>query len=327
MANCASSGGPQPGTIIKLEFRQTEETLLAYEIETDTGMYCSASLDEDGFLRRLTGAPVIGDAQPPVKEDMLPAVVNEFQSWMPLCQEARTDKSTLKGPPSTNKYRCVACGKVSPTKQLKTCSRCRTVAYCNASCQERDYREHREACKAVAKGRDDFLAEYGSKMSKRERKQALRHGSRSQLQYETLHAFLMESGLFWGGAHFLRGLVERAFWASESSDGSAAMRQLVDEHVDGMGSIMSEIIITSDNLARLVSGVLHFFEKAPDIASYCAAGVDLFFQVSMFRPLVLYDAPAINEDEMPEEFKKAQRKARREEKRKKKMGRSNKHKK
>eukprot|EP00542_Grammatophora_oceanica_P019200 CAMPEP_0194028692 /NCGR_PEP_ID=MMETSP0009_2-20130614/2600_1 /TAXON_ID=210454 /ORGANISM="Grammatophora oceanica, Strain CCMP 410" /LENGTH=421 /DNA_ID=CAMNT_0038668153 /DNA_START=30 /DNA_END=1295 /DNA_ORIENTATION=- len=327
------TGGFKPGTIVKLEFQPAQDCLLAYEIEADNGVYCSASLDNDDFVRRLPGAPVVGDHSFPLKEEMLPAVVSEFQNWMPHCQEARTDASTLKGPPAVDKYRCSACGKTSKIK-LFGCSRCRTVAYCGASCQEKNWSEHKVACKRVAKSRAEFLAEHGDKLNKRQRKQSLRHGSRAQLRWETLRGFLMNNGLPYGAAHFLQTTVDRAAEASESPDGTRALRQLAEteHHGSDIAHMMSGLIFTSENLVLLVAGVLHFFDTAPDIASYCAAGVDLFFEMSKLRPLIPMDEPKIDENDMPEEFKESQREikkmreAKKKKQNKKNAKRSNKHK-
>jgi hypothetical protein len=45
---------------------------------------------------------------------------------------------------------CGSCGaRGSPAAKLKLCSACETVAYCNAACQQQEWKEHKSMCKAM----------------------------------------------------------------------------------------------------------------------------------------------------------------------------------
>ena len=65
------------------------------------------------------------------------------------------------------------------------------------------------------------------------------------------------------------------------------MRTLATEVEDGIFALLGQCVFTSDNLLRLLAGVVHFYSIDREIAAWCVAGVDLFFQVSFNRPLVL----------------------------------------
>ena len=299
---CWQMGSYNPGTIVDLLFRQPSEDgkqevgpPLPYEIELDTGMYCSAPLDHDIMIRRMMGAPVVlGELAPPL--DLLPDINAEFRSGMPHCIAARAAGGSAQDSPVLDKYRCSSCGKAFKHK-LNVCTRCRTAAYCDASCQREHYGEHRTACKEVAKARGIFLSQNAEAAATPHGRRVLRQTSLAQNRYETLLTFLMDkTGMPYGGAHLLRNLITRAVDASRESDAESAMRALAAklESTD-MDSIMSNTLVTTDYLTRLVAAVLHFSETAPDLAAWCSAGVDLFFEVSMLRVLVPW------EDSSPEE--------------------------
>ena len=42
------------------------------------------------------------------------------------------------------KVRCAQCSKVG--MNLKCCNRCRSVFYCNAKCQEKNWKNHQKVC-------------------------------------------------------------------------------------------------------------------------------------------------------------------------------------
>ena len=52
--------------------------------------------------------------------------------------------------PSISKTLCAACGKFSKADETpKKCGRCRSVSYCNASCQKMHWKEHKPVCKKL----------------------------------------------------------------------------------------------------------------------------------------------------------------------------------
>ena len=53
-----------------------------------------------------------------------------------------------------------------------------------------------------------------------------------------------------------------------------------------------EMNFTSDNLLRLIAGVVHFYDTDRELAAWCVAGVDIFFQVSFNRAVVPITMPA-----------------------------------
>ena len=51
-----------------------------------------------------------------------------------------------------NRKACKTCGKLNAElseeeKKLKTCSKCKTVAYCSKECQKKDWEGHKKDCR------------------------------------------------------------------------------------------------------------------------------------------------------------------------------------
>jgi len=63
-------------------------------------------------------------------------------------EEAEKEKKKKKKKSSTSnkEVRCRSCRKRLPLKQMKKCSRCRSVVYCSAECQKADWENHKTKC-------------------------------------------------------------------------------------------------------------------------------------------------------------------------------------
>lgn len=294
------SQGWVPGTITSLHFRTQEfGPLKAYEMELDDGSYTSALVDTDEVIQRLSGAPVLTDVKP-LPMEHLDAIREEFLNGMPRSIAARA-YNLNNHTPVVDKYRCSGCGKAS-IPMLSVCRRCGTAAYCDVTCQREHYKLHKKACKIVAESRAKFKEEhYASDRSQvdPEARRCLRESSVSELRFETLQAFLCtEMGMPYGAAHFLRCTLSRAVAAITTSNSS--LKAFAVEFENGFDSIMSELQITSATLMYLLAGVFHFSETAPDLAVWCAAGIDLFFEISRIRPVIPFVEAILTQDQQIE---------------------------
>jgi hypothetical protein len=295
---CLVAGGFNSGTIVDVLFRSSEDgPVLPYEIEMDTGMYTSAPIDLDVVIRRLSGAPVIVDQHqlctpPPA---LLQKVKQEFQSGM---QECRAARGTTTESPVLDKYRCSFCATQSLTK-LSICAGCRTAAYCNRNCQKKHFKaDHREACKAVGEARKEFKDSHPDIAKTKEGKRFIRKQSLTNNRVEMIMTFLQKTmGLPYGSAHMIHSILSRAFEtyrSSKSSNPDDSLREMGEEMVKGqMESMFADIVVTSDALVCLVAAVLHFRATAPDLAAWCSVAVQLWFEVSRWRPVV----PSIDDRE------------------------------
>jgi hypothetical protein len=288
---CLVAGGFNSGTIVDVLFRSTEDgPVLPYEIEMDTGMYTSAPVDQDVVIRRLSGAPIVVSqyqlCTPP--PDLLQRVKHEFQSGM---QECRAARGATTESPVLDKYRCSFCAAQCRTK-LSICGGCRTAAYCNRNCQKKHFKaDHREACKAVGDARKEFKDSHPDIAKTKEGKRFIRKQSLTNNRFEMIMTFLQKTmGLRYGAAHMIRSIMSRAFEKYRSSNSDSpddSLREMGMEMVkDQMESMVADIVVTSDALVSLVAAVLHFRATAPDLAAWCSVAVQLWFELSRWRPVV-----------------------------------------
>lgn len=280
-----------PGTIVSCIFdpsfgQKHDSELFPYEIETDEGIYMNAPLDHDALIRRAEGSHVIR-TEIFTDMDLIDKVKRELDSGFQYCIAARKlyGKNATSSP-KLNKRRCSFCG-VKANRILRVCSVCHTAAYCNSKCQKRHWKDHKEACKGVQKEKAKFLEAHPTAEKTKEGRKYIKAQSIATMRYNTLQTFFMnQCGLVFGGAHVLRNMLLSAVEHSLKDDREDALRTLATEVEDGIFALLGQCVFTSDNLLRLLAGVVHFYSIDREIAAWCVAGVDLFFQVSFNRPLV-----------------------------------------
>jgi hypothetical protein len=288
---CLMEGDFNSGTIVDVLFRSSEYgPMMPYEIEMDTGMYTSAPFDQDVVIRRLSGAPIVVSQHqvctPP--PDLLQRVRYEFQNGM---QECRAARGTTTESPVLDKYRCSFCAAHSRTK-LFICAGCRTAAYCNRNCQKKHFKvDHREACKAVGAARQEFKDSHPDLAKTKEGKRFIRKQCLTNNRFEMIMTFMQKTmGQRYGSAHMIRSIMSRAFETYRSSSSSSpddSLREMGEEMVKGqMESMFADIVVSTDALVSLVAAVLHFRATAPDLAAWCSVAVQLWFEVSRWRPVV-----------------------------------------
>lgn len=95
-----------------------------------------------------------------VQRDELPAIIADVRSRMAqedapsseAQQQRQVERAVALGTRHCGNLQCTTVppfGVAPPTRQV--CSACRRIRYCSAKCQRADWREHKAACKALAK--------------------------------------------------------------------------------------------------------------------------------------------------------------------------------
>ncbi|KDQ14376.1 hypothetical protein BOTBODRAFT_55521 [Botryobasidium botryosum FD-172 SS1] len=86
---------------------------------------------------------------PPQKPPFPPSSLYDMEAAMKKTMSAlRDDLQNRKADKKQVKLSCTYCGKVSESGKLATCSRCRSVRYCDATCQLKHFRaSHKLDCK------------------------------------------------------------------------------------------------------------------------------------------------------------------------------------
>ena len=278
------------GTVVTLFYRFSEDGYFPYEIELDSGVYCSAPEDTDQAIRRLVGAPVVHGPHP-LPHEVATVADAEMRNFA-LCDRICDDVL-----PSLDRHLCQGCGHRSESK-LMICNRCRVGVYCSSDCQRRMYPSHKAACKEVAACREEIVLQ-GHRRMPPGAKSAVRETALN----ETIQQHLRSTGEPSGGAGFLAKLLFRARGAGHQRALEALAQLLagcggpLDEPFDGspaglsigdMETMMGEMLVTTDSLARLVHGVVTFAQNNPPVANLFAAGAKLFRMISYHRPLVPY---------------------------------------
>mmetsp|Transcript_12680 Transcript_12680/g.17706 ORF Transcript_12680/g.17706 Transcript_12680/m.17706 type:complete len:306 (-) Transcript_12680:1828-2745(-) len=65
----------------------------------------------------------------------------------PIEEKAKeAEKKKKKSSNSNREIKCRSCRKRLPLKQMKKCSRCRSVVYCSGECQKADWENHKSKC-------------------------------------------------------------------------------------------------------------------------------------------------------------------------------------
>jgi len=117
----------------------------------------------------------------------------------------------------------------------------------------------------------------------------MKTNSLKQNRWEMLMTFLCERTdlIVYGGARFFSSTLVRAAKAVAENQ-SDCLKKLAKELTDPEGFDMpvAPLVVTTSNLNHLIAAILHFSATAPDLAAWCAIGIDLFFEVSTLRPVV-----------------------------------------
>lgn len=97
-------------------------------------------------------------------------------------------------------------------------------------------------------------------------------------------------GLNYGAAHMIRSIMSRSFKMYRSSNSDSpddSLRGLGEQMVkDRNESMVADIVVSSNALVCLVAAVLHFRATAPNLAAWWSVAVQLWFEVSRWRPIV-----------------------------------------
>lgn len=288
----------KPGTIVSLAYPEENPMdedgppiCRPYEIELDSGTYCSAPGDADESIRRLPGAPVLIDEYQ-ISDDMIPLVQEELIDMMYV----GTAEFRLKFMSKLDRHKCSSCGKPSE-EELRACTRCTMSTYCNSSCQRADYQGHRKICKRVAGLREKFASQIEELEDIRVRNVPGTPGytPTDRERFEASDTFLREQA----PSKDFEGLMEAvhdAVRAVKRDDPVEALQELVEERRETYKFLVEGIdkVFTSDNVLRLIAGVLYFWDKSPDVAEYCAVGADFLLAASHFGPL----KPYVNKDNL-----------------------------
>jgi hypothetical protein len=278
------------GTVVTLFYRFSEDGHFPYEIELDSGVYCSAPEDTDQAIRRVVGAPVVRGPHPLTHEvaTLADAEMRDFAICERICDDVL---------PNLDRHLCQGCGYRSESK-LMCCSRCRVGVYCSSDCQRRMYALHKPACKEVVACLEEIVLQGHCRVPP-----GAKSAIRKTALNETLKQHLQSTGEPSGGAGFLATLLFRSRSQGHRQALEALARLLsgcggpLYQTFEGspaglsagdMETTMGDILITTDSLARLVHGVVTFAQSNPPLANLFAAGVKLFWMVSYYRPLVPY---------------------------------------
>ncbi len=225
-----------------------------------------------------------------------------------------------------NRRHCHCCGKKVKSSKSKSssssraedkkkesmavCTGCRCVAYCSRECQIKHWPEHKPACRAVQEARQDFLDRNPDAEHTKEGRRFIRTQSIMTHRYYTLGTFFEQKcGMSSGTARLLQGFVMRSVETTLLAD------IFEDEFVDGEGNhyngrdeslqslardvleedaffTMSGVnagggtLLTTQNLFRLVAGVVHFCDTDRDLAAFCVTALDVFLHSSFNRAIV-----------------------------------------
>ncbi len=225
-----------------------------------------------------------------------------------------------------NRRHCHCCGKKAKSSKSRSCGNtrtehkkkqsmavctgCRCVAYCSRECQIKHWPEHKHACRAVQEARQDFLDRNPNAEHTKEGRKFIRTQSIMTHRYHTLGTFFEQKcGMSPGTARLLQGFVMRSvettlladIFEDEfiDSDGNhyngrdeslqSLARDVLEEDVfftmsgsdAGGGSLL-----TTQNLFRLVAGVVHFSKTDRDLAAFCVTALDVFLHSSFNRAIV-----------------------------------------
>ena len=283
------------GTIIKVNFdpsfgNQHDSELLPYEIETDEGFYMHAPADCPMIIDREGGSHVVSDGGMFTiftDKELVQQVKKELDSGFQYCVAARSlyDKGT-KASPKLDKRRCCYCG-IKANVKLSICSVCHTSAYCNRKCQKKHWARHKETCEAIRGERAKFLEDRPYAKETKEGKNGIRvHSINVKRFHEVMDFFTKYCGLPYGGARQLQNIMIHAVDATLKDDVEQQLCKLACRLEEDILAVCGQMVLTSDNLLRLIAGVVHFYDTDRELAAWCVAGVDLFFQVSFNRAVV-----------------------------------------
>ncbi len=270
------------------------EPYSAYEIETSEGVHLTIPEDADHYIQEEVGSKILAED---IFSDwnLLRKVQLEVESGFPYCTALRHmhgngyDNSCTHSS-KLNLYHCHNCGRhpTNADKKLIICTSCHSAAYCDRTCQQNHWQEHEHVCKIIEEGETE--GEYANES----RRRCVRSHSMIRNRYHALASFFSNKcGLPFGATSILRSIVTRAVEASllakkvEKEDGidcrEEALQMLANEISE---DVLKSKALTSQNLLRLIAGVVHFREVDQDLAAWCAAGVDTFLLASFNRAIV-----------------------------------------
>ena len=84
-------------------------------------------------------------------EEAINSLNRDVSAMCPNMQPIKNVKGITMPKVALNVCARPGCGKVkSPECPLKQCARCRTVAYCSATCQREHWKRHKKACAKIA---------------------------------------------------------------------------------------------------------------------------------------------------------------------------------
>mmetsp|Transcript_32416 Transcript_32416/g.36812 ORF Transcript_32416/g.36812 Transcript_32416/m.36812 type:complete len:472 (+) Transcript_32416:218-1633(+) len=284
---CITPKGWAPGTVTDLYYDASDNNdvpLKLYEIQRDDGLFCSAPDDNDSYIRREVGSPVIiNRVTQNLPEDMIDAIKEEMDSGWSKYNTA----SSMKRWEKLKRRVCSGCGKRSK-KKLPVCTRCETACYCSVACQKNHYKDHRKACKEVAKQKKQFVDENPDIIASRDVRRFIKSQSLSVNRMKTLETFLLKHlKMPYGAVRFLTRIADiarDAQTASLSDDPHETMSALAKKEVENP---FSQMMYDTTQMFCLTAAMIHFQETAPDLAHWCASVIDLFQEVSR-NGLILY---------------------------------------